>query len=742
MRPRMSATPPLPRYSLAATCLGHAALLAWAAATLPWRSGTAFTFASLLLVVLHTATAVTALLRRPVWLVWCWRALSAASLLTFAILGWSLVAAALYVGALYTRLGPTVASVIVLATVLLALLTLPIAIWGALRTWPADSRATRRAAAGAALLAALAVLTLPVAGRAARGSAVSRADSSVTSEVTDALEAFVRDRSDGPRRSVAGAGPARCKSPIEGGQLTLLLAYSPASGRPRSECVQARSGAQLKRKLRRMLRRARPGSTVVVDLIKVVKPLSRGFPLLDALEVRPGIDGVCEDKHCLTPWQLTLSDVFSENRPLASMPDVSYGFSSTAVRQQLGTEAAPERGIDGLVRIETLSFSADPDGVHRLTRTRTPPPALSPHGVEQAVAAAQRYITRAQEKDGTFRYSLDPTTGAEDKATLNLPRQAGTTYALCELGRGRELAETVRRALGAFEPTEQNFGEVSALQDNGWFGLGKSALPLLSLLRCRELVGPDNDRLIGQLARLMLKLQRPNGSFYPAFDPDARRGTGEHEVLYAAGQAVLALVLLEQQQAALRGTAAEPLPPAETIAHAIDGAMGFYGGPYWPRPLRDFFFFEEGWHCLAARQALSSHRNEGYEQLCIDYVASRARFINRATDTSEPNFVGGYGVSDLFPPRNTATAGAGEALNAAIAIKQKRGLDVSEDKALLRDLITFLLRAQWSQSGCYACKHPDRVVGGFSQQLAAPDIRIDYVQHAMAAIGHGGKLLF
>jgi len=60
----------------------------------------------------------------------------------------------------------------------------------------------------------------------------------------------------------------------------------------------------------------------------------------------------------------------------------------------------------------------------------------------------------------------------------------------------------------------------------------------------------------------------------------------------------------------------------------------------------------------------------------------------------------------------------------------------------LRDLVTFLLRAQWSEAGCYACKRPDQVVGGFSQQLASPSIRIDYVQHAMSAIGHAGELLF
>lgn len=733
--------PPLPRFNLAATCLVHAVLLAWAAAKLPWRSGTTFALSLTLLALLHGATAIAALLKKPSWVLWSWRALSAASVLTFLIMGWAMTAAALYVGALYNRLGPSVASGIMLAAVVLALLTLPIAIWGARWTWPRKSWPSRRAIAGTSVLSAIAVLTLPLAGSAARGDVVKRVDSQLTSDVTDVLEEFVRDRSDGPRQTVAGAGPAACKAPITAERLTLLLAYTPRSRGPRSVCLQARSAPELRRKLQRLLHRARPGSTVVVDLVKAVKPLSRGFPLIDALEVRPGIDGVCESERCLPAWRLALSDVFSENHPLPSMPDVSYGFSSSAVRKLLGSDPA-ERGIDGFLRIETVSFSADRNGVHRLNRTRTPPPALSKPGVEQAVAAAQRYIVSAQEEDGTFRYSLDPTSGAEDKATLNLPRQAGTTYALCELGRGPALVDTVRRALSAFEPTEERFGPVSALQDNGQYGLGKSALPLLAMLRCRQLVGPDNDRLIGQLARLMLKLQRQNGSFYPAFDPKLGRGSGDHEILYAAGQAVLSLVLLEQQRAALTGGAAEPLPSAEVLKRAIDGAMGFYGGPYWPRPLRDFFFFEEGWHCLAARHALSSHRNDAYEQLCIDYVASRARFITRANDSSEPNFVGGYGVSDLFPPRNTATAGAGEALNAAIAIKQMRGLPVSEDKALLRDLVTFLLRAQWSEAGCYACRKPEQVVGGFSQQLAAPDIRIDYVQHAMAAIGHGGRLLF
>ena len=745
MRPRMSdPSQPLPRASLAATCLAHAACFAWAGSSLPWRSGTIFALLATLLALLHLATGVTALLRKPIWLVWVWRALSASSGLAFVIFVWSAAAAALYVSKLYPRLGPPVAGGILLGALLLSALTLPMAIWGARRTWPAQFRAPRGLGIGGSLIGGLFVLTLPLASSAAENEQVRLVSSKVTSELSKVLENYTQIPANGPSRSVAGAAAASCSEPITPERLTLLVAYVTRKGWAASACLQGQNPRELRRALNKLLgKKARAGSTVVLDLVKSVKALSATLPVLDALEVRPGLDGVCEDGRCLPAWQLTLSDAFSENHPLASIPEASYGFSSELTRKALGTaDGKAGRGIEGLLRIETESLSADANGVHQLVRTRATPPALSADGIAQAVAAAQSFILEAQEKDGTFRYALDPTTGAEDRATLNLPRQAGTTYALCELGYGRPVNNAIQRALAAFEPKETQFGDVSALQDAGEFGLGKSALPLLAMLRCRSLAGTDRDRLIGQLSRLMLKLQRENGSFYPVLDPATKRGQGVHEVMYAAGQAVLALVLLEQQLDSLKGSAAEPLPSPGVLKSALDRAMAFYAGPYWPKPLRDFFFFEEGWHCQAARHALTSHRNDGYEQLCLDYVASRLRFVARKADTSEPNFVGGYALGDLFPPSNTATSGVGEALDAAITIKKKRGLPLEADKAILRDLVTFLLRAQWSEAGCYACRTPSQVVGGFSQQLASPSIRIDYVQHAMSAIGHGGELLF
>jgi hypothetical protein len=34
-----------------------------------------------------------------------------------------------------------------------------------------------------------------------------------------------------------------------------------------------------------------------------------------------------------------------------------------------------------------------------------------------------------------------------------------------------------------------------------------------------------------------------------------------------------------------------------------------------------------------------------------------------------------------------------------------------------------------------------RIVGAFSEHVGSPSIRIDFVQHAMAALGHGGRAL-
>ena len=376
-----------PRLDLAITCLGHALIFGWAAAALPWRSGTTFSMSLAGLALLHVATALSVLLRKPTWLKWSWRALSLASAAAFVGFSWSLCAAALYVSRLYVRLGPPVAGGVIAAAVVLGLLTLPIAIWGARVTLPSAARARRRLGAGAAVLIALAVLSLPLASSAALGEPLAHTDAELMARLSNELEEHVQRAPAERGPTVAGAGPAECHHAINADEATLLVAYV-SGGKAQSQCLQAESRVKLRLKLKRLLQQADAGATVVIDLVRTLKPLSPTFPLLDALELRPGIDGVCEGALCLPAWQLTLSDSFSDNRPLPAVPDASYGFSADAVRRSLGSKDSDKGlGIKGLIRIETDSLVADVGGVHRLLRTRTTPPALSRHSVADAVAA-------------------------------------------------------------------------------------------------------------------------------------------------------------------------------------------------------------------------------------------------------------------------------------------------------------------------------------------------------------------
>ena len=86
-----------------------------------------------------------------------------------------------------------------------------------------------------------------------------------------------------------------------------------------------------------------------------------------------------------------------------------------------------------------------------------------------------------------------------------------------------------------------------------------------------------------------------------------------------------------------------------------------------------------------------------------------------------------------------ATAGFAETLAASIEVKRRRGGDVADDLRRLEQMLAFLLRQQWSGDTCFACQPEPSAVGAFSQSMVSPRVRVDYVQHAWAALGHGGR---
>ncbi len=735
--------PSLPRWSLVLVAGIHAAVLGWAALVLPWRGWTAFSVVIGALALLHLGTAVAAA-ARPSVLVPVWRVAAWASLACLAWLAWQVVSSAVYIARIYGSLGEGVAAGLGAVLGVLSLFTLPIGCWGAACTWPPlPARVTR--AAGLLLLLATglglwrtsaqaAVRPLPLPGEEGDlGPALERALPD-----WDALPPVPA----GVETSLFSRAPAVCDPRLLSSRETTTavvtwLATAPPGVEVRTRCLQA-SPDRLLAALSELLVAEALQGPVKIDLLAGVQRLVPRWAPVDSLSLRPGLDGACLAGACLMPWQLVALDHLTAHRPLDFVHDLTLGVSLPRLRAALG--GGGERTED-LQRVETVSFVVGADG--RLVRLRRGRPAgTAPDQVHlrRAAHAAERFIAAAQLRGGRFRYTLDPHTGEGDRRRYSLPRQAGTTLVVCELGEARRRTRRVAgRSLAMMSRHERRHGELSALVKGRRrirARLGSTALPAIAFLTCRDRVGPGHDELIARLGRFLLVMQRPDGGFHPEYDLAAGAVVPGPDPLYAGGQAVFALSLLEAL--ALREPGLD-LPPAEVLTGAVERAMTYTATRYWAHAASDFLFLEENWHCLAARASLGHHRHPAYERFCLDYVAFKSRLVLDEDSGVDGDLHGAYGFGNVGPPHNTATAGYTEALAAAMALKLARSEDVAADRERLRSTLTFLLHQQWSEAACFACA--PGVVGAFSESMASPRIRIDYVQHAWAALGHGGRLL-
>lgn len=541
------------------------------------------------------------------------------------------------------------------------------------------------------------------------------------------------------------ADPVVCASSPRSAQVTLIASFPRRGKRPRpqSVCIQAeRLGTAIAELRKTLLRSARRGH-VAIDIVTGTQLLPARHAWLDALKLRPGLDGVCEGKRCLMPWQLLAHGYFSTYRPLDFIPDFQFGAAPQRLREALGLPAGSS--LAGLERVTTASFvldlsSAEPAAVP-LARMRRNAVELTGASLQSGALAAERYVLDAQQSDGKFRYTLDPMSGAADVRSFNLARQAGTTLVLCELGTTTpEVQAAIERSLRAMLASERRRGDVHALTHDAGANLARlseSALPWVSLLACSPRMSQSFDEHIRGLANLILRLQNEDGGFSPAYDLEKGQVVPGPEPLYATGQAVLGLLLLEHR---LQFHPSARLPSYEIVHEAAQRAMAYVATKYWSHPLREFFYLEENWHCLAARQGLAVHRHPGYEAFCWDYVQFKARLILERERGIDPDFDGGFGFGNVVPPHNTGAAGFGEALAAAISVRRAQGRTTASEEALLARVLQFLLRQQWTRETCFPCATP-LVAGGMSEHTHSLVTRIDFAQHAWAALGHGGRVL-
>jgi len=131
----------------------------------------------------------------------------------------------------------------------------------------------------------------------------------------------------------------------------------------------------------------------------------------------------------------------------------------------------------------------------------------------QNVEMAAEYLHGIQKEDGLFNYEYDFLAGKWSTSD-NIVRQGGTAYALALYyaeTRDAQAAESVRRALDAFEARSVGFADGLLLSANGTLAdakAGATALALISAL----LVEEPQDRAKAWL-RGLLALQRNDGRF-------------------------------------------------------------------------------------------------------------------------------------------------------------------------------------------------------------------------------------
>ncbi len=729
----------LPRWSLAVPSLAHAAIFGWAAAALPWRSFTFFAVLSSALALAHAVTALLAgLAHRRLAL--SWRVTAVLSLAFLAYVGWGLASSAWYVGAVYRGLGEGVAAALGAVLGLVMLVTVPFSLWGLAAT--GGVRPDRYLGFGALLALAilggrLSLLTHQAQGEALGGEAAAHA---VRDALATAVDLSTLPKPEGPRGSLMTSSPVTCAASPDTVPLTLVatyLAQGPKRPQPVSRCFQGQAPSAVADAFAAAVREEAVEGPIKLDLLTRRFALPESAPLVASLALRPGLDGACSSTGtCLMPWQLVALDAFVSHAPLPSVPDVRLGAPVELLEKRLA--ASP----GSLERVTTESWLLDPRaGLANAGRTPEPDAEANEETVRAASAAAGKYIFLAQQKNGRFNYIVMPFTGQVIQGDFSIARQAGTTLAACELAPVATWAKRLAtRSLTLLAEHEQELtidgqsaGVLRWKPKGSVERLGPTALSLAAFITCRERVGNVHDALIRRLARTLLAAQRPDGSFHHQIDTASGVPVVDKGSIFVDGQVVLALSLLEKLAQADEGRFGEPAQ----YGAAVERAMTYFGERYWDIALEPFLYLEENWHCIAAAASLGHHRHEAYERFCLDYVTMKARIVHAPGSAVHPDFVGGYGFGNVVPPHNTATAGYGEALAAAIKIMRARELDVSAEVERMKLVMSFLVKNQWTARACYACSTKQQIAGAFSEHMASPRVRIDYVQHVWSALGHG-----
>jgi hypothetical protein len=445
-----------------------------------------------------------------------------------------------------------------------------------------------------------------------------------------------------------------------------------------------------------------------------------------ALSVVPGVDGLRRrdrgQERVLLPDDMIRADRFGLAPLLPRLGEVRLGLDARWALEQL---AGPSGRLE---RLSLESWLETPTGATVVDRGR---PALPPGGASEwreAALRGGRYLLRSQRKDGRFVYryrALDHRRHGTSDASL--ARHAGAVYALSQLYRDsgapqfatsaeRAAAWLVRHRVESCEPER-------CVVDRGRVKLGSSALGLIGLLEYQRSVGDDRFAAVAeQLARFVLRMERPGGGFYHRLIDRQGPPDPEFVTMFASEQAALALLM------------AHDVFADEEYLRAAERALDHLTTVKYDYFLGWFTFGADHWTCIAAEEAWPRLRSPAYLEFCRGY----ADFVGRMQFAGEPTaYAGHYGFSGIMVPQAPATAGFTEAIISTYELSRHHG---RPDEAVRRQMVAALEALRQDQlraDDAYLARKPRAADGAIRRSPVQSEVRIDFVQHALSALIRG-----
>ena len=375
--------------------------------------------------------------------------------------------------------------------------------------------------------------------------------------------------------------------------------------------------------------------------------------------------------------------------------------------------------------------TATHEGARPVVRGMVERPAdVAPERLLTAVRHGADYLVRVLSPEGRYVYMYHPMEDRSD-GSYGFLRHAGSTYALLEayeelgtpayLAKG-ELALQYLKAHLRDDPASQGKYAVDT-SDEEQQKVGGAGLSLLAFAKHAAVTGSRAElETMRALARSILKAQYEDGHFRSNADIEHETGKKlKREPVYYPGEAVLGLIRLY---------AIDPQPSY------LDGARR---GADWVVHVRDALVSEDNqehdhWMSYAMNDLYRVTRDRAY--LDFAYKIARAIRMKQHTAADAPDFAGTF-----FEGETTPASTRLEAYDADVALARFAG--EPEDWLLgpAREVARSTLGQQYDADNDYWVKNPSKAEGGVRESLFVPEVRIDYVQHAMSAWLHLARIL-